>query len=181
VKDGLVAKVHHWPGVNGLRALLEHRTIRVRRPRHFFREDGDLPEEIELTLGIPPELGDVEQILEAVRRGVAEVEARMAAERAKTGARVLGRRAVRKQSWRERPRSHEPRFGLRPQVACRNKWARIEVLRRNRAFLEAYREARLLWLAGWRPVFPPGTYWLRRFANVPAASTRTTAIPIAAN
>lgn len=33
VKDGLVAKVHHWPGVNGLRALLERRTITVKRPR----------------------------------------------------------------------------------------------------------------------------------------------------
>jgi hypothetical protein len=82
VKDGLVAKVHHWPGVNGLRALLEHRTIRVRRPRHFFREDGDLPEEIELTLGIR------QDCLRTARRPTtrAPVFARSAAMRASTSA-----------------------------------------------------------------------------------------------
>ena len=117
VKDGLVAKVHHWPGVNGLRALLTRRTITVERPRHFFREDGDLPEVIELQVGLPPELGDPEPILAEIGRRVRAVEDAMAAERARTGARVMGRRAVRRQSWTERPRSREPRFGLRPQVA----------------------------------------------------------------
>jgi putative transposase len=170
VKDGLVAKVHHWPGVNGLRALLDRRTITVKRPRHFFRDDGDLPEQVTLTLGIPSELGNVEEILATVRRRVAEVEEEQAAKRARTGATVLGRRAVCKQSWRDRPRSHEPRFGLRPRVAARNKWARIEALQRNAAFVEAYRAARALWLAGQLTLFPPGTYWLRRFANVPVAA-----------
>lgn len=81
VKDGLVARVRHWPGVNGLRALLKRRTIIVKRPRHFFRDDGDLPEEIELELGLPPELGDPEPILAEIERRVAAFEARMDAER----------------------------------------------------------------------------------------------------
>jgi hypothetical protein len=34
-----------------------------------------------------------------------------------------------------------PRRGLSPRVAAGNKWRRIEALRRNRAFLEADREA----------------------------------------
>jgi putative transposase len=37
----LVERVHHWPGVNGLGALLAGRTLTVKRPRHFFRADGD--------------------------------------------------------------------------------------------------------------------------------------------
>ena len=38
---------------------------------------------------------------------------------------------------------------------------------RNRDFVSSYREARARWLAGLAAVFPIGTYWLRRFANVP--------------
>ena len=46
----------------------------------------------------------------------------------------------------------------------------VEALQRNRAFVEEYRLARAAWLAGTRVAFPPGTYWLRRFANVPIAA-----------
>ena len=61
------------------------------------------------------------------------------------------------------------RASLSPRVAARNLWLRIEALRRNRAFLDAYRAARALWLAGLDVVFPAGTYWLHRFAGVPVA------------
>ena len=169
VKDGLVARVHHWPGANGLRALLERRTITVKRPRVFFSKRGNLPEEVTLTLGIPPELGDADRILATIRARCAQVEAAMEAERAKTGARVMGRRAVRAQSWRARPQSRERRFGLSPRVAARDKWARIEALQRNAAFLDAYRTARTCWLAGQPAIFPAGTYWLRRFTPASAA------------
>jgi hypothetical protein len=86
---------------------------------------------------------------------------------------------VRKQSWRDRPGTREPRFGLRPQVACRSKWARIEALQRNRDFVEAYVDARARWLRGQASLFPPGTYWLRLFARVPVAG-HPSKIPIAA-
>ena len=74
-----------------------------------------------------------------------------------------------KQSWRDRPSSHEPRRELSPRVAARDKWARIEALLRDRAFRLAYRAARAAWLLGERAIFPAGTYWLRRFAAVPVA------------
>ena len=73
------------------------------------------------------------------------------------------------QDWRSRPTSHGPRRGLRPRVAARSVWARVEALQRNRAFIDAYRTARAAWLAGLEAVFPPGTYWLRRFASVVVA------------
>ncbi|MBL8621321.1 MAG: hypothetical protein JNK64_08460 [Myxococcales bacterium] len=44
------------------------------------------------------------------------------------------------------------------------------VLQRNRAFEAAYHVARRAWLAKVPVEFPPGTYWLRRFANVPIAA-----------
>ncbi|MCA9676821.1 MAG: hypothetical protein KC464_17435, partial [Myxococcales bacterium] len=71
--------------------------------------------------------------------------------------------------WRSCPTSREPRRGLQPRVAARSVWARIEALQRNRAFIDAYRAARAAWLAGLDAVFPPGTYWLRRFASVVVA------------
>jgi hypothetical protein len=84
---------------------------------------------------------------------------------------VLGRRAVLAQSWRESPASVEPRRNLRPRVASRNKWARIEALLRNRAFVLEYAMARDRWRNGIPVVFPAGTYWLQRFASVPVGET----------
>lgn len=171
VKDGLVERVHHWPGVNGLSELLNGRPMRARRPSHFFRPDGPMPAEVTLDLTLPPELGDPAEILHTVRARVAEVEAEQAAQRAETGRSVLGRRRILRQSWRDSPTSHEPRRTLNPRVAARSKWHRIEALRRNTEFVAAYRVARVAWLAGLHVVFPTGTYWLRRFAGVPVAAT----------
>jgi hypothetical protein len=167
VKDYLVDRIHHWPGVNGLHQLLTGRPLRATRPAHFFRPDGMMPTAVEMRLAIPPELGSELEVLDDLRRRVAVLEASMAAERQRTGQRVSGRRAVQQQSWRGYPTSIEPRRNLRPRVAARSKWSRIEALLRNRAFLRAYAAARDDWRAGVPVMFPAGTYWLRRFANVP--------------
>jgi REP element-mobilizing transposase RayT len=167
VVDHLVEKVHHWPGVNGYRALVHGQPIDVRRPRHFFREAGPLPEVATLHFALPAELGDPNPIRAALEAGVRAAEDEAAAERARTGLRVLGRRAILAQSWRDSPTTREPRRNLRPTVAARSQWARIEALLRNRAFVAAYRTARALWRAGVDACFPPGTYWLRLHARVP--------------
>jgi hypothetical protein len=61
-----------------------------------------------------------------------------------------------------RPRTREPRFGISPKVACRNKWLRIERLKASRQWLTAYCEALASWRAGdRRVVFPIGTYLMR--------------------
>jgi hypothetical protein len=171
VQDHMVERVHHWPGVNGLTALLTGRPLRATRPLHFFRAGGPMPEELELPLTLPAELGPAAEVLAELRDRVRAVEVERAAERARTGRRVLGRRAVCAQSWRESPASVEPRRNLRPRVASRNKWARIEALMRNRAFAMEYAIARDRWRNGIPAVFPPGTYWLQRFAAVPVLET----------
>jgi hypothetical protein len=167
VLDHLVDRVHHWPGVNGLNALLAGRRLRATRPFHFFRSNGPMPDTIEMPLTIPSELGPATEVLSELRDRVRAIEIEYADERLRTGRRVQGRRLVLKQSWRQRPASCEPRRDLRPQVASRNKWQRIEALLRNRAFVMEYVKARARWLDGLPTVFPPGTYWLRRFAAVP--------------
>ena len=171
VQDHLVDRVHHWPGVNGLGALVAGRPLRATRPLHFFRPDGPMPDVLELPLIVPAELGPAAEVLSELRDRVRAVELEREAERERTGRRVLGRRAVLAQSWREHPASSEPRRNLRPQVAGRSKWARIEALLRNRAFVDEYASARDRWQHGMATVFPPGTYWLQRFASVPVLET----------
>lgn len=166
VNDGLVEKVHHWPGPNFVHALLSGRTMKAKRPRHFFREDGLMPEEIELKVGLPDDFPEREAFLAELARRIAEVEEQHARERMQTGRRVLGRRAILRQSWRDTPTTREPRRNLRPRVAAKNKLERIAALARNKQWQAEYRSARLLWLAGFDVEFPHGTYWLRRFANV---------------
>jgi len=133
--------------------------------------DGSMPDALELPLTIPAELGPAAEVISELRDRVRAVELERAAERARTGRRVLGRHAVLAQSWRESPASREPRRNLRPRVASRSKWARIEALLRNRAFAIEYASARERWRDGVPAVFPPGTYWLQRFASVPVLET----------
>jgi putative transposase len=172
VLDHLVDRVHHWPGVKTVRALLEQEAIQAHRPAHFFREDGPMPETVTLRFSIPPELGETEKVIHEVRERIAAVEVEQMRIRAKTGKRIVGRRGVLRQSWRDSPTSREPRRNLRPRVAARSKWSRIEALRRNHAFLIAYRNARAAWLAGTPIPFPAGTYWLVRFVGVPVENLK---------
>jgi putative transposase len=167
VNAGLVKCVHHWPGPQFFAHLLSGKPMRATRPKCFFRADGPMPEEIELVLGLPDEkVANKALFLEELKRRVREVEERCALELREARREVLGRRAIRDQSWREFPTSHEPRRNLRPRVAARNRWLRMATLLRNKEWLAAYREARTLWLAGNDVAFPYGTYWLCRFANV---------------
>jgi hypothetical protein len=172
VQGYLVDRVHNWPGVNGLPALLAGQPLCATRPLHFFRPDGPMPDTLELPLTIPAELGRAAEVLSELRDRVHAVELERETERTRTGRRMLGRRAMLAQSWREHPASVEPRRNLRPKVASQNKGARIEALR-NRAFINDYASARDRWQHGMAAVFPPGTYWLQRFASVPVLVLET--------
>jgi hypothetical protein len=81
--------------------------------------------------------------------------------------REVARRVAARSRWQ---RVAAPRGGLRPRVAARSRWQRVAALQRNRDFIDAYRAARMLWRAGLPAVFPPGTYWLARFANITVAA-----------
>ena len=168
VKDGLVEKAHHWPGTSSLNALMHGRPLTASRPRHFFRDDGLMPETATLHFSRPAgfeELADKE-FAAMVDARIRAAEEAAASERAQTGAHVLGRRAVLDQKWSDSPTSREPRRELDPRVAARSKWSRIEALLRNSIFRDAYAVARDALLAGNRGVvFPAGTYWLRRFVQ----------------
>lgn len=78
----------------------------------------------------------------------------------------MGEPKLRRQHWNRAAVSFEERFKVRPKVAASSKWRRLAQLQRDREWEREYAEARALWRAGQAAVFPPGTYWLRRFAGV---------------
>lgn len=165
----LVERGANWPG---LRTSWPEKRRPVPRPRGFFREGGDMPEEATLELTRPPGFGDLgddelnEKLLAATSRREEEIRARAQRE----GIRFLGRRQVRDQSPYDHPFSKEPRRQISPRVASKNKWRRIEALRRLEDFIEAYRAAYAQWRRGGVLVlFPRGTYLLRVQAGVPCA------------
>ncbi len=172
VKAGLVSKAADWPGFSGVKAFLEGTPIVARRPKHFFRADGPMPETVTLELRIPPHLGDPDSIRAAVRRGIAEVEAECAAALKRAGKRVLGAAAVKRQPWQTCPDARAIQRGIRPRVAAKWLWRRLEILQRNDEWQCDYRAAYAAWRAGEPAVFPVGTYWLARFANVTVASAK---------
>ena len=172
VKDGLVEKAHQWPGVTSLDCLLHNKPLVASRPKHFFRDEGSMPETASLSFGRPHGFEELspKELASLVLERIAAVEEAAAAERRRTGVHVLGRKAVLGQKWSDRPGSREPRRQLSPRVAARSKWSRVEALLRNRAFRDAYAAARASFVAGIRDViFPAGTYWLSRFTRVVCA------------
>jgi putative transposase len=167
VKDHLVGRADHWPGFNGFTYFVNRRSISARRPAHFFRADGRMPLEVTLELTIPEKLGAPEDVIRELEALVSEAETKAAAERRTKGVHLVGRAAIRKQTWRDTPITRERRRNLRPTIAAKSVWSRQEAILRDKEFIADYREARLRWKNGDAAVFPAGTYWLRRHASVP--------------
>ena len=105
-----------------------------------------------------------------MRRGEAATREREAEFRAKfraAGRTFLGARAVKAQRITDTPASRELRRKLSPQVACRDKWRRIERLMENKRFRAEHDEAREDWKRGVRDVvFPHGTYAMCKLHRV---------------
>jgi putative transposase len=176
----LVDRVHVWPGVESLTAIEGDVALVARKPSRFFdKVNGDLPAVVQLAFRRAPGFEDLshDEYARLVRCQVDQAVARAAEERREKGIKLVGRKAVLRQHWSQSPNTREPRRGLSPRVACRNKWARIEALQRNRAFLDQYRAARADHLAGHDAIFPPGTWWLRRYAGLCCAELGGTAPP----
>ena len=165
----LVEAVEEWPGLTTFDATISGGHIAATRPKHFFRDDAGMPEVISLPIARPHGFQDLGQsewanlVTERVRAKEADHRQRRAAK----GITVLGRERILRQDPFDCPPGHAPRFQMSPQVAAKNKWARIEALLRNRGFIEKYRTAFLAHLAGLANVlFPFGTYWMRKIAKV---------------
>ena len=176
----LVEHGHSWPGV---RMAWPHKPRTVRRPPGFFREreeGGTWPETATLELHRPPgyeHLSD-EELAAVIRRALFEREESARKSARASGRRFLGRRQVLAQPRTSYPATSEMRFGLRPTVAAGSRWARIEKLREDRAWLDRYEAAMARFRAGELSVnFPYGTWKLRMYYRVvcedPSSASRS--------
>lgn len=160
VAAGLVRRACEWPGLWSAPALVTAGPEDVERPKGFFRRCGLVPERIQIHLVAPPGFASGAEFRVALESALAELESRHARERRGFlgAARVLG------QKWWARPQQAEPRRGLSPRIAGRDRSQRVEALEGLREFLAAYRVALKAWKTGRRRVvFPAGTYALRLF------------------
>ncbi len=170
VAAGLVQHGREWPGVWTPPEQFGT-TLRVKRPDWFFSKDGDMPEEVALTLTAPPSSASVEEFRDRVAAATGSLEAEHRREAQAQQRRFLGRVRVLAQSPCARPAPGEPRRGLNPRVAARDKWKRIEALARLESFLSDYLTALTKYRAGKRDaVFPRGTYLLRVHHGVRCAA-----------
>lgn len=170
VKENLVARVRHWPGIHsgkdlaaGLGELSGTWFDRTRqsRARHRGKElsDADVAE----TYSIPyvklpcwQHLGD-EAYAQEIRDLVREVEEEAEAERLSTGSQVLGRRAVLAQHPESVPRRTER--SPAPSLHAASEAARIAFYEAYGWFLETYRRAaERLRRGDPRPMFPNGCF-----------------------
>jgi putative transposase len=177
----LVDTVGEWPGVTTFQATVAGSDITATRPKHFFRDNGDMPEVVSLTLARPQGFQDLGQsewaglVTERVRAKEAEHRQRRAAK----GITVLGRNRILAQDPFHCPESQASRFQMSPRVAAKSKWARIEALMRNRGFIEKYRDAFRGHMAGLaNVVFPFGTYWMNKFGKVACEAAEAIAVAI---
>jgi putative transposase len=162
VKAGLVTRGDLWPGLCTLPSDIG-RTMRVKRPNVFFSKEGQLPDEVEVTFVPPPAYSHLPlaEFVELLRESVEAREQKLRNEAREAGRSFLGRRAVLRTNPFDSPRTQEQRDPQR---------RRRKPTRRLRAFWHAYRQAYERFRDGYREViFPPGTYWMQRYAGVHVA------------
>jgi REP element-mobilizing transposase RayT len=159
---GLVQHGSHWPGVWSSPEQIGGAALEVTRPGEFFREQGPLPPTVKLRFACPVGFASLEQFRSDLVGALSELEEEAARRLVKAGRWFRGVRRVLRQRPHERALSKEPRRGLRPRLASRDPWKRLEAIGRLKKFLREYRRAWLEFARGAREaIFPAGTYWMR--------------------
>lgn len=167
VAAGLVRFGSLWPGLWSAPERIGGPPTEVRRPSHFFDPKGAMPETSTLEPAVPPGFESAEDFRSQLTAALARREEEASRLH---GGRFVGIARVLAQEPTARPAVDEPRRSLNPRIAARDKWKRIEALRRLKAFLTAYRAAWTARRAGdLRAAFPLGTYLLRVMHGVPCA------------
>jgi putative transposase len=160
----LVDRVSDWPGASSFALHLSGRSKTVKRPRGFFRPNGNMAEEVTIRIERPDgfeALSDAEWIAK-LQDAMRSEEERAREERRTSGRGVLGRKAVLRAEPTDSPKTVEQRRELRPQVACLDKMRRRRELEALIAFRAERHAALVRVMQGERDVvFPHGTYRIR--------------------
>jgi len=170
VAAGLVRRSAEWPGLWTAPEQIGVAKLTARRPKVFFDPKSYMPEARTLELTVPPGFASAEEFRTLVSDALRGLEAQHQREAASEGRRFLGAARVLAQNAFARPPAGEPRFELKPRIAARDKWRRIEGLLRLKSFLREYRQSWIDRRSG-RPnvQFPAGTYLLRIMHGVQCA------------
>ncbi len=153
----LVSHGDKWPGVR----LFRKGKYLAKKPDFFFRseKEGGLPDRLDLILTPPPIGLASERTDKVVQAAVSSREKELRDEAHFEGRRFMGAAVVKQQHIYDSPAGPAPRRKLSPRVACRDKWRRVEVLKRLAEFVQEHEQKRKAFLAGARNVlFPHGTY-----------------------
>jgi REP-associated tyrosine transposase len=170
VAAGLVRCGAEWPGLCTSPEQIGSAKLTASKPKRFFNPRGYLADAVELELTTPPRFAAAE-FRALLSAEVQKLEEKHQQEIAAEGRRFLGVARVLAQDPFSSPASGEPRFTLKPRVAARDKWRRVEALLRLKSFAREYRKAWALWSSGVRDViFPGGTYLLRVLHGVQCAA-----------
>lgn len=166
VEAALVKYGNDWPGER----LYRPGTYVAKRPKFFFRND--MPESIKFELTPLPIAAPSTQATKMIEDAVRARESEFRIKYKLEGRSFMGARAVKAQNAFHAPRTREPRRGLSPRVATRDKWRRVEILGTLKRFVDAYRAALADWKRGVRDVlFPAGTYAMRVFHDCRCVET----------
>ena len=144
------------------------KTITARRPEFFFRDDGTMPDSIDLTFEVPAEFEHLgrDGYVKLLKDQLKARECEHRRERVAAGRNVMGAQRCRNASLGRRSSSFERWFQLRPTIAARVKLERIEATKALESFHDQYRVALAMWRDGVRDaLFPPGTWWMCRFCG----------------
>jgi Transposase IS200 like len=169
VKEGLVERVQEWPGVHAAQALLEGTSLEGlwfdrtqecsarRRGEDFDRLKFATPETVTLSPLPCWENLSPGTWRESVAGLIAEIEAAAAAERSRTGVQPLGRAAIFKQRYEDRP--NQPKKSCSPWFHAASRRVRKELYEAYAWFVSAYREAAEKLRSGDRTaIFPAGSF-----------------------
>ena len=148
---------------------------KFKRPRWYFDEDGDLPDEVEVKIEMPKVFegkltpAEYDEIL--ARRVRAESLTLHDELKAAGRRRFLGVKKVIAQRWGRAHESKVKRFTVIPTISGRRSDPRWHAaLEQNEQWEREYAAARERFLAGDEDVvFPYGTYWLPRYAGAKVA------------
>ena len=167
VEARAVRDARDWPGAQTLPRDIGTRTLRIRRPDHYFDpHNRDWPDVLTLHLEMPASLALDYGIPLAQQRLAARVrdrERRALAEAKRCGLSFLGPKRLLRLPHTTRARSDEVFGSLNPQFAAAGHCeAAAQAVRHLRHFNAQYDRALAAWCAGDRTAcFPHGTWWMR--------------------
>ena len=169
VEAGAVHYAKDWPGAHTLPREVGRRTVKVKRPRHYFNPDNPCwPEVVELRLQMPAVLEEeygAELARERIGQRLRARERKASEARKRSGRSALGARRVLRRPFVHRASSHEVFGALNPRFsAAGHRGVAREAAKRLRAFKVQYEQALARWMGGDRSArFPAGTWWMRVF------------------